>query len=347
MDRFVRYAALTGYAELARACGLDPARLMTRVGLDLAGLATPDTWVPAAPVARLLELSASESGREDFGVRLSGYRRVSALGPLSVVLREEPVLRSALDLLIRYTHAYNGILELRLIEADDLATVQVWVEFGTPVPIRQTLDTTTATLLGIIRSLVRADWQPLSVCFAHGPPDDLTRFHQVFGPGLRFDHGFTGVVFRARDLDAPTLTADPAMREYTRLLLDTISAPRPTTAADQVRSLVELLLPMGRCAMAHVSRALGVQSRTLHRHLADEGQSFSAIVHATRAGWAERYLANEAYSLTEISHLLGFAAPSAFSSWFRQQFGTTATEWRHQTRSAGGPRSAADAAPLP
>ena len=116
MSRFVRYASLTGYAELARSLGLEPARLLADEGLDIADLAEQDKWIPAVPVARLLERSAAESGIEDFGVRLSGRRRLSALGPLSVVLREEPDLRSALDLAIHYEQAYCGVLDLRLID---------------------------------------------------------------------------------------------------------------------------------------------------------------------------------------------------------------------------------------
>jgi AraC-like DNA-binding protein len=102
---------------------------------------------------------------------------------------------------------------------------------------------------------------------------------------------------------------------------------------------VEFLLPLGRCSMVHVSNDLGMQPRTLHRHLIAEGQSFSAIVQATRARLATHHLANERYSLTEISVLLGFATPSAFSTWFRQHFGTNASEWRARTRAtsaAGG-----------
>jgi AraC-like DNA-binding protein len=342
MDRFVRCAALTGYPELARSLSLDPLRLMAAQGLDITALAEQDRWIPAAPVARLLEISARESGCEDFGVRLSRYRRFSALGPISVVLREEPDLRSALDVLIDYSEAYNGILQLRLIEDDGLATVQAWLDLGTPAPIRQAMDLTAANLLSSIRALVRSDWEPLSVCFAHGRPAELGVFHEVFGRGLRFDHAFTGVVFPARDLDCATVTADPALRRYTRRLLDDIATPRPASAADRVGSLVELLLPLGRCSMAQVSRNLGMQLRTLHRRLADEGHSFSSIVHATRARLAERYLANDRYSLTEISQLLGFGTPSAFSAWFRQHFGITASEWRqrarstaHETREAG------------
>jgi AraC-like DNA-binding protein len=338
MDRFVRYAALTGYPELATSVGLDPARLMADEGLDIAHLADQDTWTPAAPVARLLERSAAEAGVEDFGVRLSGRRRLSALGPLSVVLREEPDLRSALDLLIRYEQAYTGVLDLRLLEADGMATVQVWLDFGAPVPVRQSIDLTVANLLGVLRSLVRADWQPLSVVFAHGPPGDLGPFRQVCGPGLRFGQPFTGVVLPAHDLDLPTVTADPALRPYARRLLETVLPPRPVTATEQVRAMVEVLLPTGRCSLAHVSRALHVPPRTLHRHLAEEGETFSAIVHEIRARWAERYLATDPYSLTQIAHLLGFAAPSAFSVWFRGHFGTTASEWRQCVRSGPDPR---------
>jgi AraC-like DNA-binding protein len=333
MDRYVRYAALTGYAELARSVGLDPARLMADEGLDIAGLTDPDRWVPAVPVARLLERSAAESGCEDFGVRLSSRRRLSALGPLSVVLREEPDLRSALDLLIRYGQAYNGILDLRLLEADGLATVQVWLDFGRPVPIRQSMDLTVANLLGALRPLMRPGWRPLSVVFAHGAPADVTQFHHVFGPALRFDQPWTGVVIPARDLELPTVTADPGLRPYARRLLETVPAPRSPSPTEQVRSMVEVLLPTGRCSLVHVSRALGIPPRTLRRHLAEEGETFSAIVQAVRVRCAERYLANDAHTLTQVAALLGFAAPSAFSDWFRGQFGTTASEWRRHTRS--------------
>ncbi|WP_409331251.1 AraC family transcriptional regulator [Trujillonella humicola] len=334
MDRLVRLAALTGYREVALSLGLDPARLMTDEGLDIGALADPDHWVPAIPVTRLLERSAAESGCEDFALRMVRYRRLSALGPLSVVVREEPDLRSALDLLIRYERAYTGVVDLRLVEADGLATVQVWLDFGAPVPVRQFLDGTAAVVVNVIRSLARADWQPLSVSFAHGPPADATLYHQVFGPGLRFEQPFTGVVFPAHDLELPSATADPRMREYTTGLLATVPAPRPVTPSEQVRSIVEILLPTGRCSLLHVSRSLDVPPRTLRRHLAEDGETFSTIVHATRVRWAERYLANDAYSLTQIAHLLGFAASSAFSVWFRGHFGTTATEWRHRTRSA-------------
>ena len=70
----IRTATLTGYAALVRSLNLDPAELIAAVGLAPADLDAGDRWIPAAPVARLLELSAQRSGVEDFALRLGTSR---------------------------------------------------------------------------------------------------------------------------------------------------------------------------------------------------------------------------------------------------------------------------------
>jgi len=329
---FVRSASLNGYLGLARSMKLDAPQLMRRVGLDPADLAVPDKWLPAAAVARLLDVSATTSGRADFAVRLAELRRLSTLGPLSVVLREEPDLRSVLKLLMRYEHSYNEALRLRLDESDEIATLRLWFEFGERARAGQALALAAAALHGIVRECVGPNWRPLAICFQHHAPADLSTFHHAFGPGLQFEHDFTGMVFYARDLDAKNSLSDPLMRPYAQRFLDSVISPRARTSTDRVRELMEFLLPLGKCSMDQAARALGVDRRTLHRHLAEEGETFSAILHSTRAGLAERYLASDRHSMTDVSLLLGFAAPSAFSRWFHQQFGLSPSEWRATSR---------------
>ena len=121
------------------------------------------------------------------------------------------------------------------------------------------------------------------------------------------------------------------------MFLRTVVAPSaaPDNGAPGVADVVETvehLLPLGRQGIAQVGRYLGLRPHGLQRYLADHGETFSSVMNATRARLAERYLANERYSLTEVSQLLGFGAPSAFSRWFRQQFGTNASEWRRRAR---------------
>ncbi|WP_433292778.1 AraC family transcriptional regulator [Pseudonocardia sp. CA-142604] len=331
-----RSASLHGYVELAGSLGLDPARLLADVGLTVADLAVPDRWVPAAAVARVLELSAAGSPRRDFGVRLAQLRRLSSLGPLSVVLREEPNLRSALHLLIRYEHSYNETIRVTLTESERLATLSLWLEMGEPAPTRQALELATAALVRLVRLLREPHWQALAVCFTHPPPADTTTHRRLLGPTLRFDHEFTGLVFSVSELNSTNALAspdDPLLRTYTRRLLQLIPRPRSADLVDRVRELVQVLLPVGRCTMPQVARELGMTKRTLHRRLEAQALSFADIVTSTRRGLAERYLAVGRYTVTDVSELLGFAAPSAFSRWFRTQFGVSPTAWREAATS--------------
>ena len=340
----IRTATLTGYAGLARSSGLEPAELMDQVGLDIDDLDAPDRWIPSAPAARLLELSAQQSDCADFGLRMAQLRRLGTLGPLSVVLRDQPDLRSAVDLLICYEHAYNEALHLRLSEHDGLATLEVWLEFGEPAPSGQALDLAMGALLGIIRSLVRNDWEALLTSFSRPGPSDPGPYHRMFGARVRFDQEFTGLVFPTRDLDAPVVTSDSSLRPYTEQFLQTVVAPRAPTTSSRVAEVVELLLPLGRLSLHQVSRHLGVRPRALQQSLADEQESFSSVVHLVRARQAERYLPNGRYSMTEVSQLLGFGAPSAFSRWFNQKFGTSPTGWRRAARAGSQPGAISDVA---
>ena len=328
----VRSATLDGYVGLAHSSDLDPARLLAEVGLDVADLAVPDKWIPAAACARLLERSAALSGQEDFGLRLAERRRLSTLGPLSVVLREEPDLRSAFDLLTRYEHSYNEALHLELTEANGVATARIWLELQEPAPTRQALELAVAALLGIIRELLGHTWEPLAVCLPHRRPARLDTYLRIFGPRVRFDHTLAGLLLYSSELDRRNPASDPLLRPYARSFLESIPTPRAGALSAQVQRVVELLLPLGRCSIQQVARGLGMSDRTLQRHLGAEQLSFSEIVNRTRAGLTERYLANDRLPLTEISQLLGFAAPSGFSRWFRQQYGVSPSQWRTSAR---------------
>ena len=335
----VRTAALTGYSGLARSLGLDPARLLGSVGLDPADLDVPDRWVLAARVARLLELSAEESGPTDFALRMVASRRLGTLGPLSAVLRDEPDLRSAVKLLVRYERAYNEALHLRLNETERVAAIEVWLEFGEPVPSTQSIDLVMGALVGVVRTLLDSDWKPLTASFSRPAPPDLEPYRRLFGPGIQFDGTFTGLLFPSRDLDAPVVIADASLRPYTQALLRAVGLPQLSSAAVQVADVVELLMPLGRCSLTEVSRYLGLRPRALQRTLAMEGESFSSVVHAIRARQAERYLSYDGYSLTEVSQLLGFDAPSALSRWFRQHYGMSPAQWRRTMRNGAAPSS--------
>lgn len=322
-----RYASLANFSELTRTLGADPRLLLRASGLDPSGVTVQDRWVPADAVNDLLERAAAATGRDDLGLRLAELRRLSHLGPLSLVLREEPDVRSALQVLIRHERMYNEALHTRLSVADGIATVRVELALERPAPDRQAVDLAVGVVYGVLRELLGRDWTPLSVSFGHPPPQRAETARRMFGGALHFDADHNGIRMPAGDLDRATTSSDPQLRQYTRRLLDgEAGGGRDSTA--RIRELVDLLLPTGRCSAEQVARSLGVDRRTVHRRLAAEDTTFTEVVDDARATLARHLVAGRTYSFAEIAGILAFSSPSNFSRWFRGRFDTTPRQWR-------------------
>ncbi|MEU0506703.1 AraC family transcriptional regulator [Nocardia sp. NPDC005998] len=326
MTTMVRSAVLSGYVDLALSFGLDPMLLLRSVGIGPAGLTASDTWLSAAAIDQLLERSAIETGCDDFGLRLAQRRSLSNLGPVALVAREEPDIRSALRIALRYITLHNEALRIRLIETNGLTTIHIQqapgVSFG-----RQSVELAVGATCRILREFLGNAWHPVSVCFTHAAPAEPGTHNQILCPAIEFDQDFDGIVFYSRDLDAPNPLADPLLRPYAREYLRTLT-PADESTADQVRAVIESLLPTQRCSAATVARQLGMDRRTLHRHLTRSGETFTTLLDATRLDLAHRYLTQHDRTLTDIATELGFSELSAFSRWFRHHTGTSPSRSR-------------------
>jgi AraC-like DNA-binding protein len=328
LPQLIRSACLTGYVEVAQSFGLDPARMLRSAGLTAASLVDPDIKIPIESVRALLEASASAAGAEDFGLRMAEKRRLSNLGPIGLVVRNEPTVRKALETLGRYLRLHNEALFSRVEEAQGVAILRQEMIVGERARVRQAMELAVGVLYGILRELLGPSWEPRRVCFSHPAPKSLVNHLRVFGRFVAFGCEFNGIVVASRDLDARTPLADPVMLKYAQQYVDSMFARPNLDMSDKVRELVCTLLPLHRCTADQVAQSLGVDRRTVHRHLGRRGETFSDVVDAVRAELATRYLESGDRALSEVAELLGFSAQSAFARWFRNGFGCTVTEWR-------------------
>ena len=330
MSHFVHSGSLTGFAEVAREAGLDPVRLLDEFGLPRAGLDEPDLMIPVEPLALMLEASARRCGDESFGLKIAEARKMSSLGPLGMFAREQPTLRDAIAALADFTRLINEALVISAEEEGDVAIVRVELLVGDIGPIRQGTELAVGVVLQTMRAFVGAEWKPRRTCFVHDAPADGTVHARFLGREVKFGQDFNGIVCTRRDLDVVNPGAGPTMAHYARQLLETWRSHGGESFTDNVRQLVVMQLGMGQCSVERIAHLLRVDRRTIHRRLAQEQQTFSGLVDAVRRELASRYLADHKRTLAEISALLGFAAPSGFSRWYRQQFGTTASVARSE-----------------
>jgi AraC-like DNA-binding protein len=162
----------------------------------------------------------------------------------------------------------------------------------------------------------------------HSAPPDLSVHRRLFGPNLRFDSDFNGIVCAAADLDRPNPAADPVMAAYALQFLETLPKSEPGSTTLDTRKAIYLLLPTGKASIEQVARNLGLHLRTLQRQLEAENVSFSDLLNDVRRDLAIRYLPNKQYSLLQIAEILGYSQLSSFTRWFSLEFGMSPSRWR-------------------
>jgi AraC-like DNA-binding protein len=335
MPRLIRSAVLSNYVEVARSVGLDPHRLVSEFRLPPACLTDPEVKVSAATVGRLLEESARRSGKFDFGLRLADQRTVANLGAIALLVREQPTIRKAIDVLVGYMFLHSESLLLNMKEHDGELIIQLGIDVDRPVPIRQGVELGIGFLHRCFQQLFREHWKPQIVCFTHAAPPTKQVHRKFFGTDIAFGQDFNGIVCASRDVDVAVPAADAKIVRHVQQYLDTLASRRDKTMSALVRECIYTMLPSGLCSTDSVAARLGVDRRTVHRHMAREGKTFSSLMDSVRVELVTRYIDNRDRPLASVAELLGFSALSAFSRWFRAQFGCSVSEWRARAQRPG------------
>jgi len=335
MATLLRAAALTNYFEVASQLGLNPQRLLTKVGLTRKLLADPEQRIPLAAVITLLEESARITGCNTFGLRMAQSRHVGDLGVVSLLLTHQRTLRMAVLTMMRYQHLLNESLAIHIEDAGKTVILRQEVVADFAAASRQGTELAIGVLFRMCAALLGAHWHPLGVSFTHSAPEDLQLHRRIFKCALEFDAEFNGIVCPASDLDYPNPLADPTMARYAARFIDALPGSGVSSIADDVRKAIYVGLPMGRATIEQVAQALGMNLRTLQRRLEESGHTFSELTNEVRRALVLRYMENPNYRLRRVAELLGYSILSSFTRWFTTQFGMAPIAWR-RTRSSRG-----------
>ena len=330
----MRSQTLNGYVELVRSLGRDPDAFMRSVGLQAKFLEDPEMLIPRDAVRELLEITARATQTEDLALRLAARRKLSTLGPISLVLREEPTPRAALDTLRRYLKLVNASLSIRVEDAGNSVIIR---EDLLPTPglaMRQSEELAVGSIFRMLGELIGPQWRPQEVFFTHRPPRDVSAYRAFFGRNVKFNQEFNGLVCTAADLDRQRESGDPVAAGFARKHLEAALVDRRESAQDTCREVMLALLPGGTCSAQEVARFLQVDRRTLHRRLDAEGLTFSSLLDQVRSDLVKRHLRESDMPLGEVAELLGFSRPSSFSHWFQGLFGCSASQWRRNSAGA-------------
>lgn len=328
MGSGIRSAALSDYAGVARAHGLDPLDLVQAMRLPVASLSARDLMLPTERVCALLEASALRSGCPTFGLALARHRRLSHLGELGLLLRDLSTVRDVMQAAGEFIRFHNESLVYAVDQEGDSASILMDNRVPPGTLSRQFNEFVQGSAFRIFLGQFAAARDCLRVCFRHGAPDDLQAHRDFFGHTPLFDHDFNGFICPLSLLDQRNPGADTEFSLYARGLLEAKVGVADHRRADDVRRVIMQLLPTGRCDAEHVAERLGVDRRTVHRQLTREGTSVSELVDQVRVELGARYVLESSAPIGELAPMLGFQSTSALVNWYRRRYGLPPAQHR-------------------
>ena len=305
-------------------------------GVGLSPDVDPKEWnretVDADAYYELLERATSD---DDFGLpfRYASALRVDDFGALGLALKTSSTLRDALLRLVRYILVLSDTLEYEL--HDEIGGAMFMLSRPSHRRGAQLAnECALAAVTSMMRQITDSEVSPVAVSFRHRRHGSDEPHRSYFGCPIRFEDRIDALHLNTTTLETRTRLADEGLSAFILATLDDLKREKTgRTLEVQVFSAVTDSLPDGRPRKSQIARRLGMSERTLHRRLAEHGQTYQAIANQAQRETAESLLVTGHNSLAEVAFLTGFSDQSAFTRAFKGWTGQTPLMFRESLSS--------------
>ncbi|MCY1315117.1 putative HTH-type transcriptional regulator [compost metagenome] len=212
----------------------------------------------------------------------------------------------------------NDIAQLRIIENVDLLDQR---EFC--------LISTLRNIHGYACWLVDSRIPLERATFGYPAPRHFPSYHFMFRGELAFDADHTGFSFDAEYLKLPVRRDDKDLRQMLLrpLPLIVLQYRRDRLLTRRIRDLLRISKPEEQNADA-IAEVLNLSTRSLYRHLAEEGSSLQDLKDEVRLDIALNQLTRTRKSLKQIAVAAGFRSEATFNRAFREWTGRSPGDYR-------------------
>lgn len=311
--------------------GLNVERIANDAGLEMRTLNREVAWIPFRKHAALLDIAAHETGDDFFGLHIAAQADPRDAGALGYVGLSSRTLGDALLNLEKYLATVTEAFRIELSIDDDLARVRFAPADPSFLHYRQTIEFASGVFVKIYQFYTKSEIAPVEVEFVHRFDGDTQEHQRIFGCPVVFGQKRIQMNLNQRDMTLPIESADDRLL---KILISNCEEALKKRARSNPEHVIKLerciidLLPKGQAKAKIVAPELGMSERTLVRHLAKMGTSFTETLNQLRRELALKYIHQPELSLTQIAFLLGYSNQSAFSVAFKRTTGLTPRKMR-------------------
>ncbi|MDN5937671.1 MAG: AraC family transcriptional regulator [Salinisphaera sp.] len=320
-----------------------PNALLAGSGLTEAALRETD-FIAWQSLAAIFDNVDAQAGAATWPVELGARLNITSHGALGFAALTAPTVGAAVATLGTYYRARITAVELILRDVDRCLELAVGDVAGDPIFTARIA----LIVLKVVESLLTAILgsipdQTITVALA-APRDRCSiQIGRMYQAKLRFGADAYSIAIPASWKNLPSPLHENSV--YRNNILECQHLIERSNAFSTTTGMVSYLLQAwldasmaGHAAHASppsletIAERMAVTPRTLIRRLKQEAGSYQGVLDGLRQAYAERMLADAAFSIAEIATHLGYTEPPNFGRAFRRWYGVSPVAWRRALR---------------
>lgn len=237
-------------------------------------------------------------------------------------------VREALNIAIRYLQLGSIFSAVALVDEGDMAHLNLIVDH-LPEELQQfLLERDIATIISLQNDILGFQL-PFKICLVNAEPIYSNKIKSLTGYDIHYNQPNNRITMLGNLLDTPLRQADDfTFMRYQKECEHVFN--RRNSLGDYSKKIREFLLKNSSRMpkIEDLAQDIGVNIRTIQRHLAIEKITFHQLVKNLREDLAEDMLQTTDLTIAEISERLGYAETSVFSRAFKSYKGMPPAKYR-------------------
>ena len=323
MTEKVRVGGLRGYNELVEQLGGDPRYFTRKCDIPDGLLDDEDALIPYRQLIHLMEMTATELGLPDFGLRLAAHQDIGILGPLAVAMQNCSTVEAALRCCATYLFVQSPALSLDIDKLTNCTRLRLQINLS-QMPhhaMCQAEDLGIAIAHGVTSMLAQDNYQLLRVELPHRPLSQPSVYEAYFAAPVSFECAQNALYLSRDTLDTSLAHRSEQLHRMAADYLNVQSTSPDGLVASRVETAVRKTLGTDSCNRESVARAMAMHPRTLQRRLRQENTSFDDIRDRIRRETVEHYLRHTNMPLSQVAGLVGYSEQAILSRSCQRWFG--------------------------
>lgn len=309
--------------------GVPVVTLLKGTGVEPQQLLHPQAGITLTQKIMIFRNALGLSTRPDVGLRAGARQRLCDFGVYGYALISSSHIHEAVELGVKHVKLAGPVLEKRFRVVGDTAIFEARdvLSLGPVLPVAS--EFWFASVLRLAECVLEGPFPSRRLLLPYARPAYAQAYEAMFNCPVEFNAGVMEWHFDASILALPCPNANPITGDICVQFCNRMLAS--LNDDDELpRTLREAFLnSRGASPTADMMAArMGVSVRTLHRRLADLGQSYQQIADDVRCALAKEFLASTSMTVETIAGRVGFSEASNFRKAFRKWTGMTPAEFR-------------------